>query len=232
LQVNTGDWLHVQMLEGQRQQQSVRVAGIVDDFMGVMAYMEINALHQLSGEHGLISGAWLSVTQDQRAPLHQSLKNMPMVAGVASPADMLASFETQMAQNIFITVGFLVGFASVIAIGVVYNGARIALSERGRELASLRVMGFHRREVAILLLGEQAVITLLAIPMGWLIGYGLAWLVVQAMATDMFRVPYVVNPQTGLYSALITIAAALASGIAVRRRLDQFDLISVLKTRE
>jgi putative ABC transport system permease protein len=232
LQVGTGDWLHVQMLEGQRQQQPVRVAGVVDDFMGVTAYMDINALHRLSGEHGLISGAWLSVTQDERANLYQMLKNMPMVAGVASPADMLASFETQMAQNIFISVGFLAGFASVIAIGVIYNGARIALSERGRELASLRVMGFHRREVAILLLGEQAVITLFAIPMGWLIGYGLAWLVVQGMATDMFRIPYVVNPQTWLYSALITLAAALASGIAVRRRLDQFDLISVLKTRE
>ena len=232
LQVSAGDWLHVQMLEGQRQQQSVRVAGVVDDFLGVTAYMDINALHRLSGEHGLISGAWLSVTQDERANLYQSLKNMPMVAGVASPADMLASFETQMAQNIFISVVFLAGFASVIAIGVIYNGARIALSERGRELASLRVMGFHRREVAILLLGEQAVITLFAIPMGWLIGYGMAWLVVQGMATDMFRVPYVVNPQTWLYSALITLAAALASGIAVRRRLDQFDLISVLKTRE
>ncbi|MDP2091841.1 MAG: ABC transporter permease, partial [Pseudohongiella sp.] len=159
-------------------------------------------------------------------------KNMPMVAGVASPADMLASFNTQMAQNIFISVGFLVGFASVIAVGVIYNGARIALSERGRELASLRVMGFHRREVAILLLGEQALITLFAIPMGWVIGYSLAWLVVQGMATDMFRIPYVLNPQTWLYSALITIAAALASGVAVRRRLDHFDLVSVLKTRE
>lgn len=232
LQVETGDWLHVQLLEGQRQQSQVQVSGVVDDFMGVTAYMDIQALHQLSGEHGLISGAYLSVTPDERSRLYQTLKNMPMVAGVASPADMLASFNTQMAQNIFISVGFLVGFASVIAVGVIYNGARIALSERGRELASLRVMGFHRREVAVLLLGEQALITLFAIPMGWLIGYSMAWLVVQGMATDMFRIPYVLNPQTWLYSALITMAAALASGIAVRRRLDHFDLISVLKTRE
>lgn len=232
LDVTTGDWLHVQLLEGQRQQRQVQVSGVVDDYMGVTAYMDIQALHQLSGEHGLISGAYLSVTQDERSRLYQSLKNMPMVAGVASPADMLVSFNSQMAQNIFISVGFLVGFASVIAVGVIYNGARIALSERGRELASLRVMGFHRREVAILLLGEQALITLFAIPMGWIIGYGMAWLVVQGMATDMFRIPYVLNPQTWLYSALITMAAALASGIAVRRRLDHFDLISVLKTRE
>lgn len=232
LEVQAGDWLHVQMLEGQRQQYQAQITGVVDDFMGVSAYMDIQALHQISGEQGLISGAYLSVTQDERSRLYQTLKQMPMVAGVASPAEMLASFETQMAQNIFISVGFLVGFASVIAVGVIYNGARIALSERGRELASLRVMGFHRREVAILLLGEQALITLFAIPLGLLIGYGMAWLVVQGMATDMFRIPYVLNPQTWLYSALITMAAALASGIAVRRRLDHFDLVSVLKTRE
>lgn len=232
LDADAGDWLHVQMLEGQRRQQQVQVTGVVDDFMGVSAYMDIEALHRLSAEQGLISGAYLSVASDERVRLYQTLKQMPMVAGVGSPADMLASFETQMAQNIFISVGFLVGFASVIAVGVIYNGARIALSERGRELASLRVMGFHRREVAVLLLGEQALVTLFAIPMGWLIGYGLAWLVVQGMATDMFRIPYVVNPQTWLYSALITMAAAFASGIAVRRRLDHVDLISVLKTRE
>ena len=128
--------------------------------------------------------------------------------------------------------GFLVGFASVIAVGVIYNGARIALSERGRELASLRVMGFHRREVATLLLGEQAVVTLIAIPLGWLIGYGLAYLMVESLQTDTFRIPYVIAARTYWVAALITIVAAAASAFVVRRRLDSLDLISVLKTRE
>ena len=232
LNVAVGDVIEAQMLEGQRQQSDVLVSGIIDDYMGVTAYMNLNALGALSGEQNLISGAYLSVNECDRASLYQTLKNMPMVAGVAAPADTLASFDQEMAQNIFISVGFLVGFASVIAVGVIYNGARIALSERGRELASLRVMGFQRGEVAVLLLGEQALITLLAIPLGWILGYGLAWGVVQGMQTDMFRLPYVVNPDTWLFSGAITIAAATASGIAVRRRMDRFDLVSVLKTRE
>lgn len=232
LAVSSGDIVLVEMLEGQRQQRNIVVAGVIDDFMGVSAYMNINALYHLSGEPGLVNGAYLSVVESERSVLNQTLKQIPVVGGVASPAEMLMSFESEMARSIFISVSFLVGFASVIAVGVIYNGARISLSERGRELASLRVMGFHRGEVAVLLLGEQALITLLAIPLGWAIGYGVAWLVVQGMETDMFRIPYVLNPQTWLYTALITMAAAAASAYAVRRRMDRLDLISVLKTRE
>ena len=232
LGVQTGDSVRVELLEGQRHERDVLVSGVVDDFMGLSAYMNQQALDELTGEPQLISGAYLLVADNDRASLYQRLKNMPMVAGVASPQEMLESFEVEMARSIFISVGFLVGFASVITVGVVYNGARIALSDRGRELASLRVIGFHRNEVAILLLGEQAIITLLAIPLGWGIGYGLSWLVVQSMETDMFRLPYVVNPETWMYSGIITLMAAAASGLAVRRRLDRFDLVSVLKTRE
>jgi len=228
----TGDSVRVELLEGQRHQINMTVSGVVDDFLGVTAYMDIDALHRLTGEAGLISGAYLSVSESERAHLYQTLKQIPVVGGVASPAEMYESFQTEMAQSIIISVSFLVGFASVIAVGVIYNGARIALSERGRELASLRVMGFHRSEVAVLLLGEQALITAIAIPLGWLIGYGLAWLVVESMQTDMFRIPYIVDYRTWLYTGLITIAAAGASGFAVRRRMDQFDLVSVLKTRE
>jgi len=232
LRVQVGDLIIVEMLEGRRQVTSARIAGIVDDFLGVSAYMNLQALHRLTGEEGVISGAYLAVMEPQRNALYRDLKQVPAVAGVASPASMLVSFEREMAQNIFISVGFLVGFASVIAVGVIYNGARIALSERGRELASLRVMGFHRREVAVLLLGEQALITVLAIPLGGVIGYALAWLMVSSLQTDTFRIPYVITAQTFLIAAAVTIAAAGLSALAVRRRLDSMDLISVLKTRE
>jgi putative ABC transport system permease protein len=232
LRVQVGDAVTVEMLEGRRQVTPARIAGIVDDFLGVSAYMNLQALHQLTGEQDVISGAYLSVMEPLRNALYRDLKQVPAVAGVASPASMLVSFEREMAQNIFISVGFLLGFASVIAVGVIYNGARIALSERGRELASLRVMGFHRREVAVLLLGEQAVITLLAIPLGGVIGYALAWLMVSSLQTDTFRIPYVITAQTFLTAAAVTVAAAAFSALAVRRRLDSMDLISVLKTRE
>lgn len=232
LRLAVGDQLTVAMLEGKRQTRSLVLAGIIDDYLGVSAYMEKEALAELSGEKEVISGAWLAVDGTAIETLYRSLKQIPLVAGISSPASMLAAFETEMAQNIFVSVAFIVGFASVIAIGVVYNGARIALSERGRELASLRVMGFHRNEVAVLLLGEQAVITLLAIPLGWLIGYFIAMILVNSLGTDTFRIPFVISVRSYLFSAGVTLAAAMTSGILVRRRLDAIDLVSVLKTRE
>jgi putative ABC transport system permease protein len=232
LQLSVGDRLELQLLEGQRRLGSAEVSGIVDDLLGTAVYMDMTALERLSGEAGIVSGAWLAVDPNQRDALYRALKGMPMVGGVSSPDVMLESFETEMAEVIYIVIGFLAGFAAIISVGVIYNGARIALSERGRELASLRVMGFHRSEVTFLLLGEQAVITLAAIPLGFLIGYGLSWSVVQAMQNELFRIPFVVAPRTWVLATVITLIAAAASGLAVRRRLHRYDLISVLKTRE
>jgi putative ABC transport system permease protein len=129
-------------------------------------------------------------------------------------------------------VTFLVVLAGILAIGVIYNGARIALSERGRELASLRVLGFTRREVAVLLLGEQGAITLLAIPLGWVIGVGMGQAVLTVFESERYRIPLVISLQTYLFSAAVTLVAALMAGLVVRRRIHRLDLIEVLKTRE
>jgi putative ABC transport system permease protein len=126
----------------------------------------------------------------------------------------------------------LVGFACVVAVAVVYNTARIALSERGRELASLRVLGFTRREVAVLLFGEQAILTIAALPLGCAIGYQLCALIARQYQWELFRMPVVVTPKTYAFAQLVVIAAAVGSAILVRRRLNRLDLVEVLKTRE
>ncbi len=232
LKVSAGDQLDVEFLDGERRKTHMPVAGIVNDLLGVSAYMSLDTLQRVVGDPRMVSGAYLSVTEDALPALNRQLKSMPAVAGVASPDTMLQSFQKQLADTLFIAVGFLLGFACVIAVAVIYNGARISLSERGRELASLRVMGFRRREVSILLLGEQALITLTAIPIGWLLGYGLSYGVVTAMQNDTYRIPFVVNFQTYFVAAAITIVAAVASAALVQRRINHLDLIAVLKTRE
>lgn len=232
LHVETGDSLGVELLEGRRARGRVRVAGVVDDFLGMGATMSLDDLHALSREPNRVNGAFLLVDESLRGDLARRLKNVPAVAGVTSPASMLAAFEQQLGDSLYIAVGFLLGFASVIAVAVIYNGARISLSERGHELASLRVMGFRRGEVATLLLGEQAIVTAVAIPLGWAIGYALSFAVVEAMQTEAYRIPLVISARTYFLSALATVAAALGSAWLVRRRIHRLDLIAVLKTRE
>lgn len=232
LGVAAGDRIRVEMLEGNRRLSELTINGVVEDFIGVAAYMSMESLGYLTRETSAVTGAYLLVDDDKMDQLSLELKAAPVIAGVESPALMLESFRQQLAESLLISIGFLTGFAGIIAVGVIYNGARISLSERGRELASLRVMGFHRREVATLLLGEQALITLLAIPIGWLIGYWLSYAVAVSLETDLYRVPFIVDPRTYLISAGIIILAALASGLIVKRRLDNIRIVDVLKTRE
>lgn len=232
LDVATGDVVQVQMLEGNRRFAELTISGVVDDFLGVSAYMSKEALAYLTKETSAVSGAYLLVDDDKLNVVSAKLKDAPVIASVVSPHSMLASFEKQMAEGLLIGVGFLLGFAGVIAVGVIYNGARISLSERGRELASLRVMGFHRSEVATLLLGEQALITIFAIPLGWLIGYWISYLVSTSLQTDLYRIPFVIEQRTYLISAGVVTIAALASGFIVKRQLDKMKIVDVLKTRE
>jgi putative ABC transport system permease protein len=232
LRVGRGDTLLVEALTGLRRTEPIVVADVVDDVLGAAAYMSTDALRRLTREGPRASGAYLLTDREHQDAVSQRLKNAPAVASVASPEAMLASFNRQLEDSLYIAIFFIVGFASVISVAVIYNGTRIALSERGRELASLRVLGFTKKEVATLLFGEQAVITLAAIPAGWLIGYGLAYLLVTSMNSETYRIPLVLRPETYVWTAAITLIAATVSGMLVRRRLNRMDLIAVLKTRE
>jgi putative ABC transport system permease protein len=137
-----------------------------------------------------------------------------------------------MDQNIGRSIWIYTLFAGLIAIGVVYNSVRISFAERQRELASLRVLGFSRGEVSYILLGEIAFLTLLALPVGAGLGAVLAFFLAQAMSSDLFRLPFVINASTFGYAAIVVIVVTAASGLLVRRQLDRMDLVSVLKSRE
>jgi putative ABC transport system permease protein len=232
LGVVPGDRVRVEVLEGERVVRELRVAGLVDELLGLNAYLEAGALHRLLREQSTWSGAFLRVDAQHLPELNDVLKRMPAVAGATSRIAMIQSFEETLARSFAIFTSVLIGFASVIACAVVYNAARIALSERGRELASLRVLGFTRGEVATLLLGEQALLTALAIPLGFAIGRAFCALLSAAYQWELFRIPLVITGQSHVFALTVVIGAAAASTAIVRRRLDRLDLVAVLKTRE
>ncbi|MCU0579092.1 MAG: ABC transporter permease [Desulfobacterota bacterium] len=232
LGVRPGDILQVEVLEGRRPVRPVVVSQLVDELIGLAAYMDIRALHRLLEEDPAVSGAYLAVDPLGASRLYAELKQTPAVGGVAIRESMLESFKKTIAENMAISTTMLVAFACIIAFGLVYNGARIALSERGNELASLRVLGFTQGEVTFLLLGEQALLTLLAVPLGWLLGWGVAALIIRAAESELYRMPLVISGQTYALAFLIVGASAFISGLFVRRRIRHLDLVAVLKTRE
>lgn len=232
LGVRAGEKVTVEILEGERPVQELQVAGTVDDLIGTSAYMSVAALNRLMREGRSISGAFLAVDALMSSRLYSFLKRTPAVSGVAVREAMLASFRETIARSLSISVGALVGFACVIAFGVVYNGARISLSERSHELASLRVLGFTRGEIGWMLLGEQALLTTVAIPFGFLLGYGICALLVHALQSELYRMPLVISGRTYAYTAVIIGAASALSAGLIFRRARELDLVAVLKARE
>ena len=232
LGVKPGDTITASILEGARPVRTLLVVGLVDEPVGIGAYMDLRALNALLREQGSISGAYLKVDSNNAAGLYRALKRLPAVSGVAFRDAVLRSFNKILDRSMRTVSIVEVLFACVIAVGVVYNSARIALSERGNELASLRVLGFTRREVTWFLLGEQGVLTLLAIPLGFALGTWTAWLLVRRLSTELYRVPLVLPGATFSFAALIIILAALFSGMLVARRIDRLNLVAVLKSRE
>lgn len=232
LHVKVGDTLTVEVLEGERPTWEVPVTALIYEFAGTNAYMRRDALNELLREQGSISGAYLRVDGNVIDTLYEQLKETPRVAAVTLKDAALEGFRDTIAENQYKMQAFNIMFACIIAFGVVYNTARISLSERSREMGTLRVIGFTRTEVSTILLGELAVLTLAALPLGYAIGYAFALLMVQGFESEMFRIPLVISPETLAFASGVTIAASVISGLIVRRRIDHMDLVSVLKQKE
>jgi ABC-type spermidine/putrescine transport system permease subunit II len=232
LDIAAGQRLTVQFLDGERHMASVPVVRVIDEPLGVLAYMDVRALARLSFEPVTATGAYLAIDPQQQKALFRTLKEVPMVSSVTLREATLQSFLATVAENMRMNTLVLVVFACIIAFGVVYNSARIALSEHAIELASLRILGFTQAEVGRMLLGEQLLLTLAALPVGCLIGYGLSALLAALLSQELFRIPLVISRQTFAFAIGVVLAATAASAALVWRRVQRLDLIAVLKTRE
>ena len=227
-----GDTVIAELLEGERVKAAVRVTGTVHELVGMNAYMRLEELNRLAREGPVVSGAGLLVDREQESEVLRRLKEVPAAGVVVVVRTLLDTFRETTARNVLFFTGILTAFAATIAVGVVYNNARIQLAERAWELASLRVLGFTRREVSVLLLGELGLEILVAVPLGCVAGFWLSALILALMSPEVMEIPLVIFPATYLYAAAIVAAAGVASALIVRNRIDRLDLVGVLKTRE
>jgi putative ABC transport system permease protein len=232
LRIKPGDMLTVEVLEGERPVRQVPVAALAKQYMGLMGYMDASALNHLMREGNAVSGVSVVVDPIHKKEIYRRLLHMPRVAGAVVVKDEIRNFYDTQARSMLFFTFVATLMAGAITFGVVYNNARIALSERSRELSSLRVLGYTRGEISFILLGELAIITLAAIPLGFGIGRGLCRYLAEAAASDIFRIPVVIEPATYSMAAAVVMAAAAVSGLIVRHRLDHLNLVEVLKARE
>lgn len=232
LALKRGDLVEVEMLSGKRRTVLVPVTDIIRSYFGLMVFMRASALDELLDEGPRVDGVNISYDPAEERRLFTAIKATPAIASVGLQPVALARFRETLAQNINYMVVVYVTLAVVIAMGVLYNSVRIQLSERSRELATLRVLGFGEGEIARVLLTELAVLTLAAIPLGWALGYGFGWLLIKSYSSDLYRVPFAIEITTYARASLVVLLSALASALLVRRRVARFDLVAVLKTRD
>jgi putative ABC transport system permease protein len=232
LGIRPGDLLTVEVLEGRRPVREVPVVALVKEYVGLSAYMERSALNRLMHEGNAISGVHLSADIRYEPEIYTALKKTPRVAGTVARENAIRNLFDSFGDTLLIFTFVNTLLAGTIAFGVVYNSARIAVSERSRELASLRVLGFTRAEISYILLGELGALTLVAIPFGLVIGLGLCAYIASGLQTDLYRVPLILEPSTYAFAATVVLLSACISGLMVRRHLDHLDLVAVLKTKE
>lgn len=232
LGAGVGDVVVAEVTEGRRPELRLPVVQVSETMLASPAYMDFDELGRLLGEPGRVSGVRVKLDPTLEDAFYRAVKDTPGIAGVAIKRNTVTTFRDTMAENILLMTFFNVMFAGVIAVGVVYNSARISLSERARELASLRVMGFTLGEVSYILLGELALLTVVALPLGCSLGYGLAAIWTVSLDTDLYRLPLVVSRGTYGFSTLVVVLAAAASGLVVFRHIKGLDLVAALKTRE
>jgi len=232
LGVRPGQRVWVEFLDRRSTDQWVTVATLVDEMMASGAYLKDDVLDAMIDEPGTVNWAGLMIDPHRLDDLYQAVKETPKAAGIVVKAELLRHINETSTRNILVFTTILTIFASLIAVGVTYNSARISLSERAWELATLRVLGLTEKEVWLLLIGDMVVGLVIGIPLGWLFGTGLAWYLKEVMGHEEFAIPLVIYPRTYAYAAVIMITAALLTLLTIRRRLNRLNLISVLKTRE
>lgn len=232
LQVEAGDRLDLRQLDGRRRTARVPVVVVIDEYVGLAAYMDRAALNRLAGDGPVAAGAALKIDTLREADLFREVRDMPGIFTVSLQRHAYLKFRELVDQNIMTMVWFYCGFAAIIAFGVAYNASRITLSERAHELATLRVLGFHRAEVARILVGELALLTVLGLPLGVLAGYGLSLYMIDRFTTDLFQMPFGLTAATVGQAILVVGGASVISCLLVARNVATLDLVRVLKTRE
>lgn len=232
LNVVAGDEIEVHLLEGKRPSLRVRVDSLMDDMIGISAYVHIDFLRKMLEEGDTVSGALLTTSGHHNDQMLRQLRESPRVSFVSSKQAAVSSLRSTLVTTMLRMRFINLLFAAVIACGVVYNSARIILAERSYDLASLRILGFTRAEISGIFLGEIAILTGAAIPLGVVLGYGLVVLATWGYDTELFRLPIVVNRATYAFAGGVVIVATAVSALVVRRQLDHLDIVGVLKARE
>ncbi len=232
LELQIGDTVEVEFMGGRRETHEMTVTGLIQQYFGLGAYADMEFLDAQLRRSPQITVANVILDESRILDLHAAVQDTPALSGLVLLTDSRRSFQETLSQNVLVINSIYGIIAVLITIGVAYNGARIQLSERARELASLRILGFSRGEVSAVLIGETMLLALIAQPIGWLMGIWISTAMSNSFTSDLYAIPLVLEPSVFATASLVVLITSFVSVMLVRRRIDRMNLVSVMKTRE
>lgn len=233
LGVAPGQEIEAEPLMGRLEKKKiVPVDGVTAQYLGNSVYMTIDSLSRLLDEPLAMNAVLVQTDPGGADLLNNHLKDIATVAAVAVKARMLQSLMDTLAMSMRIMNTMMIGFAFAIAFAIIYNVTIVSLTERERELASLRVLGFTQQETGSILYRENAVLGVLGIIVGLPLGVVYCRFMVYAFTTDLYRFPFYIAPSSYVITSALAIGFVLIANLAVRRRIGRLDMVEVLKSRE
>ena len=234
LHLKQGDMVTILPIKGLRRRREAPVLRISDSFLGMAAYADIHYLSRLVHEELAVSGVQLAVDRDPAhiEALYRELKRMPALEAVSSRRDVIANLEKILVKQMGISITTFALFAGVIFFGSILNASLVSLSERQREVATLRVLGYGPWQIGSLLLRESMIVTLVGTLLGMPIGYLLSVLLSVAYDTELFRFPVVATPGTWIWTLLLAVVFGMLAHLFVQLVIHRMNWLEALQAQE
>lgn len=203
----------------------VTVKGIVNQALGINAYMDIDFLSEKFLDEGIINGVYINSDED----VPNKLDEMENIT-VLSQTDMKKAFD-EFTTVTAMFMGFMVVFSGLLGFIIVYSMTLMSINERTLEFSSLRVMGFSKKEIFNMLVRENMIMTVIGIIAGIPVGLWLVDYMSKTFTTDVYTMNEPVNPNNLIVSIIMTIVFIILAQLMTYAKIHKLDFMQALKNR-
>ncbi len=226
LDVQVGDEIVIKSYFPDKDDKAIKVVGIVEQYLGSNAYMDINQMYELLEEKDLVTGVLLNSNDDVVTKL-KDVKNIRQIQSLQDMRESLLEFM----DMIIASMSIMLIFGGVLGFAIVYNVTTVSINERIMEFSSLRVLGFDKNQIYRLVTRENSLMTVFGILLGIPLGYGMCVGLSTAVSTEIYSIPIMITPGTYIISAIATIIFITIAQLATIRKIHNINFMEALKNR-
>ena len=234
LKVRVGDYVEVIPVKGERKVHKLPVVEGINSMIGLAVYADYQWLNRTLGQENVINEVRVLVTHDSNGEKRflQKIKEMPNLETLTDLGEQKSALNKQLNGAMRVSAVIMIVFAAVIFLGAILNGTLIALSERRREMATFRTMGYFDKEVGRLFLRENLLNTLIGSLIGLPLGYLMLVASMKGFVSDAYSFPAALDPLSYIYTMVLAVIFVLISQVVVMRNIQKQNWVEALSLKE